>query len=336
MSDADRERVSALITGCWTTQAIHAAVKLGVFDALATEPLSSSDVASRLGTHRRSTFRLLRALANLSLVRHVENDRFEITDDGRLLASDAPESLSVVARHWGGRTWASLGQLESSVLTGAPYRDSGKEGFFSMKDKPELAAVFNASMASQTLQVAEAIVEAYDFAGAREIVDLGGGYGALLAVALKKHPALIGVSADLAYMERAALDYLAKAGVGDRARYVPTDFFESVVPGADVYLLKFIIHDWEDEESIAILSNTAKAAGSKGKVVVVERIAPDRAAPDPSQTAVLRGDLQMLASTGGVERTEAEYDALFAASGLRRTRTIRTKSPFSLLEATSL
>jgi hypothetical protein len=333
MAQTDRERVSALITGCWSTQAIHAAVKLGVFDALATEPLSSTDIASRLGTHRRSTFRLLRALANLDLVTHVGADRFAITDAGRLLVSDAPESLSVIARHWGGRTWASLGQLQESVRTGDPYKDSGKEGFFSMKDKPELAAVFNASMASQTLQVAEAIVAAYDFSEAREIVDLGGGYGALLAVALKKHPHLKGASADLAYMERAALEYLTKAGVGDRARYVPTDFFESVVAGADVYLLKFIIHDWEDAESIAILTNAAKAAGSKGKVLVIERMAPERASADPAQTAVLRGDLQMLASTGGVERTAAEYDALFAASGLKRSRTIPTSSPFSLIEA---
>ncbi len=333
MSDADRERVSALITGCWTTQAIHAAVKLGVFDALATEPLSSTDVASRLNTHRRSTFRLLRALANLDLVSQVAGDRFAITDAGRLLATGAPESFSVIARHWGGRTWASLGQLENSVRTGAPFKDAGKEGFFSMKDKPELAAVFNASMASQTLQVAEAIVGAYDFSTVRDIVDLGGGYGALLAVALKTHPHLTGASADLAYMKPAALDYLAKAGVGDRARYEPTDFFDSVTPGADLYLLKFIIHDWEDEESIAILTNTAKAAGAQGKVLVIERIAPERASADPAETAVLRGDLQMLASTGGVERTEAEYDALFAASGLKRTRTIPTTSAFSLIEA---
>jgi hypothetical protein len=134
-------------------------------------------------------------------------------------------------------------------------------------------------------------------------------------------------------LEPEALKFLAAEGVIDRARFLATDFFDSVAAGADVYLLKFIIHDWDDAESIAILRATAAAMGKGARALVIERLAPARADADPGLEPVLRGDIQMMVSTGGLERTEAEYDALFAAAGLRRTRTIPTPSPFSILEA---
>jgi hypothetical protein len=330
---SDHARVTALITGCWASRAVQAAVTLGIADELGKGPASAAAVASALALHPRSTFRLLRALAGLGLVEHREGDVFALTDAGALLTSDAPGSLNIFARHWGRRTWTALTQLEDTLRTGAPFKDSGRDSFLSMKDRPEEAHVFNTSMVNLTLQTAPAVVAAYDFSAARTVADLGGGYGALLAAVLKANPHLTGVSADLAYMEPDALIYLAGEGVGARARYVHADFFASVPGGFDVYLLKSIVHDWEDAESIAILRNVAAAAGPDAKIVLVERLAPVRAVAGARDEVVLRGDIQMLVSTGGVERTEAEFDALFAASGLRRTRTLPTASPFSLLEA---
>jgi hypothetical protein len=332
MDASERERVAGLITGCWSTQAVHAIVKLGIADVLAKGPANAGDVAATLGLHPRATFRLLRAVSGLGLCTHGAGAVFALTEAGRLLASDAPGSLSVLALHWGGRTWTALTQLDDTVRTGAPFKDSGREGFSSMKDKPAQAHVFNLSMVRLTREVAPAIVAAYDFSGARDVVDLGGGYGALLAAVLKANPHLTGASADLAYMEPAALEFLASEGVGERARYIATDFFAAVPAGVDVYLLKFIVHDWEDEDSIAILRATAAAMGPDAKALVIERLAPERAEAGAAHEAILRGDIQMMVSTGGVERTEAEYDALFKAAGLRRTRTIPTASAFSLLE----
>jgi hypothetical protein len=328
-----RERVSGLITGCWTTQVVHAAVKHGVVDALAAGSASASAIAARLSLHPRATFRLLRALAGLGLCAHEAEDAFALTEEGRLLASDATGSLRVYALHWGGRTWSALGQLEATLKTGAPFQDSGRDGFLSMKDKPDQAHVFNMSMVRLTREVAPEIVAAYDFSAALDVVDLGGGYGALLAAVLHANPHLTGAAADLAYMEEEALRFLAAEDVGGRARFVAVDFFDAVPAGADVYLLKFIIHDWDDADAIAILRVLAAAMGPDAKALVVERLAPERAEAGARHEAVLRGDIQMMVSTGGVERTEAEYDALFAAAGLRRTRTIPTASAFSILEA---
>lgn len=327
------DRAAALITGAWSTQVIHAAVTLGIADALAGAPATADALAAELKLHPRATFRLLRAMAGLGLVEHGEGDAFALTEMGRCLASDAPDSVRSLALHWGGRTWASMAHLAETVRTGAAWKDSGREGFFSMKDRPEVARVLNTSMVDQTLAVARDIVDAADLSDARSVVDLGGGYGALLSVALERHPRLTGATADLGYMAADATAFLESAGVSDRARFLPTDFFDAVPSGFDVYLLKFIIHDWDDEDALAILKNLRAAMGDAARALIVERIAPARATPDPDLEPVLRGDIQMMAVTGGVERTEAEYDALFAAAGLKRQRTVPTASPFSILEA---
>jgi len=239
----------------------------------------------------------------------------------------------VLALHWGGRTWPALSHLEESLKTGASWKLGGREGFFSMAQRPEDAAVLNRSMANQTLLVARAIVEAYDFSGLHNVIDLGGGYGALLSVLLQAYPCLRGASADLAYMESDARTFLRDAGVADRARFIPTDFFQAVEPGADCYLLKFIIHDWDDSDAIEILRHTRIAAGTQGRVLIIEQLAPERVGSDERHVAVIRGDIQMMVSTGGKERTAREYAGLLSEAGLRLARTIPTASNFSILEA---
>jgi SAM-dependent methyltransferase len=328
-----RDQTAALITGCWSTQVIHVAVKLGLIDRLANQPADAAALATALGTQPRATFRLLRALTTLGLCRQSADGAFELTEAGQFLRTGAPQSLRNLAQHWGGRTWSALAHLEDSIKTGAAWQHSGREGFFSMADNPEQAAIFNRTMVSQTVQVAREIVDAYDFSRFKTVADIGGGYGALLAALLKRYPRIQGWSGDLAYMEPDALAYLQQEGVADRGRFVPTDFFKSVQSGADAYLLKYIIHDWDDEDSIALLRNVRAALGPNGVVLIIERIVPEQVAPKPDDVVVIRGDIQMLVAAGGLERTEAEYRNLLEQSGLRLVRTVPTSAQFSLIEA---
>jgi O-methyltransferase domain/Dimerisation domain len=328
---SSRAAAASLITACWSTQVIYVAVTTGIPDKLAAGVCSSAELARVAGAHPRSMFRLLRALAALGLCSHVADDRFELTEAGQFLRSDVPDSLAILALHWGGRTWPALGHLEESLRSGAAWTLGGREGFFSMAERPHDAAVLNRSMANQTLLVAQAIVNACDFSACRNVVDLGGGYGALLSVLLRTYPQLRGASADLAYMESDARTFLREAGVAERATFIRTDFFKAVDPGADCYLLKFIIHDWDDADAIEILNNTRVAAGSNGRILLVEQVAPERTAP--AHATVIRGDIQMMVSTGGMERTATEYRRLLTQAGLELVRILPTASQFSILEA---
>jgi hypothetical protein len=312
---------------------VYSAVRLGLPELLAEGLVSSAQISARIGIGARPVFRLLRALAALGLCAHEDADRFELTAAGQYLRKDVPDSLHVVALHWGGRTWSALTHLEEAVRTGAAWNHAGREGFYSMAQRPEEASVLNRSMAQQTLAVARAIVDAYDFSRCGNIVDLGGGYGALLSVALQAYPHLMGATADLAYLENEARSFLDAAGVAERARFIATDFFESVASGADCYLLKFIIHDWDDADAIQILRNTRVAAGPDAVVLVIEQIAPERVACDPQQALVIRGDIHMLAATGGMERTIAEYRTLLCEAGLELARVLPSATSFSIIEA---
>jgi hypothetical protein len=332
-SPESRAATASLITACWSTQVIHVAVNMGVPDRLAAGVATSAELARLAGAQPRAMFRLLRALAALGLCAHVGDDRFELTETGQYLRTDVPESLAILSRHWGGRTWPALSHLDESLKSGASWSLGGREGFFSMADRPQDAAVLNRSMANQTLLVARAIVDAYDFSGFRSCIDLGGGYGALLSVLLERYPHLRGASADLAYMEADARAFLLAAGVAERSRFIATDFFKSVEPGADCYLLKFIIHDWNDADCVEILRNTRVAAGANGLILIVEQIAPQRVEATVHDATVIRGDIQMLVATGGMERTAAEYQSLLAQAGLDLVRVIPTTSTFSLIEA---
>lgn len=333
-SSTVRAATASLITGCWSTQVIHAAVALGIPDRFGSGPMSAADLAHAVGTHPRATFRLLRGLAALGLCTDLGGGRFELTEAGRFLRTDSPSSLAALARHWGTRTWAALAHLGETVRSGAAWAHSGREGFFSMAQRPEEAAVLNRSMVEQTLQVASAIVAAYDFSGFQRVIDVGGGYGALLSVVLKAYPHLEGASADLAYMEPEALAFLRGSGVAERARFLATDFFRAIPAGADCYLLKYIIHDWEDADCRQILRNVRAASGS-AVTLIIERIVPERIehADGRAHASVVLGDINMMVATGGVERTEREFRDLIEAEGFTLARVIPTRSDFRILEA---
>jgi O-methyltransferase domain/Dimerisation domain len=329
-----RAATASLITGCWSAQVIHTAVALGIPDRFGSGPTSSEEIARAVGSHPRATFRLLRAMVTLGLCNDLGDARFELTEAGRFLRADSPNSLVALTRHWGTRTWAALAHLTETVKSGVHWAGGGREGFLSMAHRPEEAGILNRSMVEQTLQMAGAIAEAYDFSAVHRVIDVGGGYGALLAVLLQAYPHLGGATADLAYMEPEATAFLQRSGVGQRAQFMPTDFFESVPAGADCYLLKYIIHDWDDRDCVTILRNV-RSAGGDAAVLIIERIVPERLGKTAAETTVICGDINMMVSTGGVERTQQEYRQLLESAGFELARVIPTRSVFSILEARS-
>ena len=327
---AERARLTELITACWSTQVIHVAVRLGLPDRLAAGPAQAGALAEQTGSHPGALFRLLRAMEVLGLVRRLDGDRFELTPMGRLLGADAEGSIRGMAMHWGERLWGALSQLDQSVQTGRPWKASGLAGFQQMAHDPAQMVMFHQSMTDQTGPVARAILGAYDFSRFRSVMDVGGSYGALLAAVLKAHPALKGSVYDLADLAAASRAYLEGAGVSDRAAFNGGDFFQSVPAGADAYMLKMIIHDWDDAQAQAILSRCREAADGDGVVLVMERIVP--AQVGPSDLTTIRGDMLMLTAAGGMERTEQEYRSLFSASGLSLRTIYPTASGFSVME----
>ena len=327
--DADRAGLIDMITGCWKTQVIGQGVAFGLFDALAGGATTSAVLAETAGANEDGIMRLLRALATLGLVEHLPGNRFALTPTGALLRRDAPDSLNGMAGHWGERIWESFGRLGTGVQTGEASIPSGPEHFAAMQADPAAADVFNRAMAEGSLRVGRALASAYDFSGFSRLMDVGGGYGALLVGPLEANPALAGQVYDLPALAAPATTWLNEQGVGERADYLGGSFFESVPQGADCILIKFILHDWNDDRCRTILRHCREAAGS-GTILIIERVVPETVSP--ADTDVIRGDLVML-GVGGKERTEAEYHRLLGEAGLRIDRILPIDGNFSAIEA---
>lgn len=321
-----------LIAGSLVSQAVYVAAKLGIADRLAEGPRTVNELAEATGAHAPSLYRILRSLASVGVFAERADGSFELTPAAEPLRSDAPVSLRDTAvfmgEEWHWRVW---GHTLHSVMTGDPAwgRVHGAEVFPYFAANPGPSAIFNRAMTSMSHAAAEAVVEAYNFSGIEKIVDVAGGHGRLLAGILRSSPATRGVLFDLAHVIKGARAVLEAEGVSDRIEFRSGDFFESLPEGADAYVLKHIIHDWDDERALVILRNIARAMRADGKVLLVEMvIAPGN---EPSFGKIL--DIEMLVSPGGKERTEVEYAALFARAGLRLSRIVPTKSPFSVIEA---
>ncbi|MBO9574673.1 MAG: hypothetical protein J7494_02950 [Sphingobium sp.] len=324
----DRAALIEMITGCWKTQVIGQGVALGLFDRLAAGPQTGTELAGAAGANADGVMRLLRALATLGLAEHLPGGRFALTAQGGLLCRDAPDSLNGMAGHWAGRLWDSFGNIAESVRTGEACVPSGPEHFAEQQADATEADIFNRAMAEGSLRVGRALAQAYDFSAFSTVMDVGGGYGALLVGPLESAPALKGQVFDMAALRDPALAYLAEQGVDGRVAYLDGSFFEAVPPGADCMLVKFILHDWNDARCLSILRNCHAALGG-GTMLIIERVVPEQVGP--ADIDVVRGDLVML-SVGGRERTEADYRALLADAGLRLDRVIPIDGNFSALE----
>jgi len=331
-----RFQLARMISSIWVPQAIYATAKLGLADVLAPGALSDRQVAEKAGTHPAATQRLLRALVVLGLVRRGDDGPLELTDLGRCLTSDAPDSVRSWALLWGGpMVWTPWGRLADCVRTGemAPKLLEGVDSSFELMERyPDDLEHFNRSMLELTRGVAAVLPAAYDFSKARLVVDVGGGFGALLAPLLHAWPGLRGLVYDLPRCADGARKLMAEEGLADRCAFQPGDFFEAVPSGADVYLLKSVIHDWDDAHARGILARCREAKGPDSRLLVLEWIVPDRVGP--GDAGIVGADLNMLVMVGGQERTQAEYRDLLASAGLRVARIIPTPAGMSLIEAT--
>jgi ubiquinone/menaquinone biosynthesis C-methylase UbiE len=324
--------LTQMVLGCLVSQAISVAAKLGVADQLAGGPKGVAELAEATGAHERSLYRLLRTLASVGVFRELPERRFELTPMAETLRADAPGSMRDAAifmgEEWHWRVW---GHTIESVRTGgsAWERAHGTEIFPWFAAHPEESAVFDRAMTSFSNLATEAVVKAYDFSGFETLVDVAGGHGRLLSEILRANPALRGVLFDQAHVIEGAREFVASKGLADRCEFAAGDFFESVPAGADAYVMKHIIHDWDDERAALILKNIARAMREGGRVLLVEMVLPPANVPHLGKVL----DIEMLTSPGGVERTEEEYAELFEHAGLRLARVVPTESPYSVIEA---
>lgn len=330
-----RTRLLALINANWTTQALSVATQLRLAEFLGNGPLTVQDLAQSTSCHTPSLWRLLRALTTLGVTSQEEDGRFALTDLGVLLQSDVPGSLGAWAQFCGTSSWKTWSQLADCVRSGESVRKRarGADGFGHLQDDRDAALLFNRAMVSLTASVAAAVVQIVDFAGAKSVVDVGGGFGELVAAVLSAHPAMHGVLFDLAHATESAVHRLAEVGVADRCEVVTGSFFDNVPSGGDVYLLKSILHDWDDEHCAVILGNCRRAMGPRARLQVIERMMPEHLAVSPHDQGIARSDLNMLIGTGGCERTQEQFRSMLHAAGLRAAGLVALSDGYSAYEA---
>ena len=333
VADPNAQQMADMIRAFWISQIVGTLARLGIPDRLAGGALAAGELAGLIACDAGATHRLMRAAMELALVACTRDGRFSLTALGEKLQSHAPGSMrdSAIALTAPGH-WLPWGRLSEAVRTGRRQTKEtlGAELFQYYSDNPSEDRAFIGAMSVSSLQVADEIARVLDTSSAKLVVDVGGASGTLIAALLIKNPTLEGMILDRHEVVSRAKTTVAERGLSSRCRVVEGDFF-AAVPEADIYLLKYIIHDWDDEQSVLILSNCARTLRPKGRVVLVERIMPedDRA----SQTSLM--DLNMLVLLPGRERTAGEYAGLIARAGLRLDRIISNASAFSIVEASA-
>jgi hypothetical protein len=321
-----------IATGFMKAQAIYAAAKLGIADLLKDGPKKVDELASITGVHSNSLYRLLRALASIGVFAEKDDGSFELTPMASALRSDVPMSLRPYVLLLGDKSWwGPWGNLFHSVKTGeVAFDHMFGMGYSEYLEKhPDIAKIFNECMTSVSQAHNPAIVGSYDFSRFQKIVDVGGGHGGLLIEILNANPSVTGILFDLPHVV-SSIDKL-EAELGGRCEISSGDFFEEVPADGDAYILKQIIHDWDDELSIRILRNCHKAMAQRGRILVIEVVIEPGNAPNISKFF----DLHLLVTApGGKERTRPEFHLLFKAAGFELSKIIPTTSSFAIIEGT--
>jgi hypothetical protein len=317
--------------GHMVSAAVQTAAKLGIADLLSDGPVSVAELAAHTETDPPSLGRLLRALASVGVFAESTRGVYTQSDLSELLRSDTPGSLAdLFIANAQPDNWNSFADLDYSVRTGrsALEHRTGKS-FFEAYSDPYYAGAFHRGMSGLSELHSVAVSSSYDFSGFRSLCDVGGGYGHLLGTLLETNPELSGILFDTPEVIEAARSAPAKEVLLQRAELVAGDFFTSVPSGGDAYVMKFILHDWDDEHATALLRNVRSAMTPSGTLLVIDAVIPP--GNEPSMNKIL--DLQMLAALSGRERTEDEFRDLLASAGLQLTRVIPTPSPLSIIEA---
>jgi hypothetical protein len=321
-----------LINGYQVSQALHVAATLGVADQLKNGPKPYDAVAQACGAHPKSLYRLLRALAAVGVFHESDNKQFSLTPLGFCLTSDAPGSTRNYARWIGQRgQWGSWGNLLHSINSaesalGFTY---GTDAWTYRMQHPDEQAVFDSAMTGNSRKEAQAVLEAYDFSRFGCVVDVGGGQGLLLKTILLACSRSRGILFDQPQVIASADEALTSTELGQRCQLIAGSFFETIPAGGDVYLMKVILHDWDDRTSTKILLTCRRAMSPTATLVVVERvIGPPNEMPEGKFS-----DLNMIVQYAAMERTGQEFDELLKSGGFKMTEIIPTRSPQSIIVA---
>jgi hypothetical protein len=332
-----RRRLVQQITSCWHTQALQTAVQLGLPDHLAAgrddvQALAEACRCSPDGLHR-----LLRALCVLNVCRERRDGRFELKAGGAALCrepADGGPSLRAMVLWWGGPMWPMWGELAYSVCTGqsARARQTGMSNYAFLDKRADVAALFHEAMRVMTALVAEEVARLATWRDARELVDVGGGVGTLAVAIASAHPQLRVTVLDRSDAESGAHALFDRHALTSRASFVVGDFFTAITPGADRYVLKSILHNWDDAACRCILAHCAEAAPRGARLLLVERVRPGRLRPTRRDEALARADLNMLAGLGGRERSLSEFGDLLGPAGFEITAVSPTQHEFCVVE----
>jgi hypothetical protein len=315
------------------TQCLGVVAQLGVADLLQNGARSIADLAAACGAHERSLYRVMRTLAASGVFSESRKGYFELTPLAEPLRSGSENSLTdfaIFASHPVHN--AAYANLMHSVRTGETgfLQAHGAELFDYTQSDPEFFSVFNAAMTSNSRREAQAIVAAYDFTEIRTLADIGGGLGLLLSRVLQATPGLRGVLFDLPNVVERAGATLESAAVADRVTIQGGSFFEAIPVRADAYMMKYILHDWEDERARKILENCVASMEPRSRVLVVDHVIPETDDADIGKLL----DIEMLLMAGGHERTRSQFEELFASAGLKVTRVLPTGATLSIVEGT--
>jgi SAM-dependent methyltransferase len=334
-TEDERAAAAALLRMIWglhISRAVYLAAELGIADLLTAGPRTAAALARATRTDKAALYRVLRLLAALGVLTEPEPGSFGLTVLGDRLRTDVPASM---------RSWAMLADTvgfgaHEPILEAARTGRTGTEIAYGMttmqrvRADAQRAARFDAAMSERTAAFALGLAASYDFSGMRVIADIGGGQGTLLAAIVRRHRQLRGILFDVADVAHRAGSVLREAGVAGRCEIIAGDFFSGVPEGADGYILANVLHDWDDDNAVRILTACRRAMRPGGRVLIAERLIPD----NPSDAVpVLLSDLNMLLLSGGQERTSTEYGTLLAAAGLRPGRIQPVTPPYGVIEA---
>ena len=326
----------SVVTGAWVAGLVHTAAELAIADHLAAGPCSVNALAEKTGSHTPSLARLLRALTAFGILHESEDRLYSLTPLGATLQSDVPGSM----RSWillafsddQGTAWRAL---THNIRTGEnAFRHLfGTDIWARLAERPQAARLFDDAMESITLGINQELVANYPFEKFGWIVDVGGGNGSLLLPVAQRHPSMRVTILDLAHVSEVTRRRIAAAGLSPRCEAVDGDAFTAVPAGADAYVLKGVIHDWDDKESVAILRTCRAAMLDRSQLLLIERVIPERIDPNDALTrAKFIHDINMMVNPGGRERTQAEFCALLAQANFRLKRVVSTPGPLALME----
>lgn len=319
------------INAYWVTFPIIAAAELGISDLLADGPQTAEALAGRTNTHAPSLYRLLRALSSVGIFAEEEDGRFRQTPLSEALRSGIPDSMRGLARLTGRVHLQAWPELMHCLRTGetAMTKVFGCELLDYVKREPELGLIFDDAFTDYTETVSRTVAGAYDFTGFKSIVDVGGGRGTLVAAIIERVPGARAICFDLPPMADQARAYLESCGLADRCKAIGGDYLESIPAGGDAYILKMILHTWDDERAVSILKNVRRAISSGGRLLVMDdAVLPPASVPSMGKLI----DINMLVTTGGRKRSEKEYAALFRAANFELERVLAVHPSCTVLE----